>query len=120
MLFRQTRNKALPTYLFVCLPDKQETYPLPAYLPATFYLNHQFRLRKAARAERVDKLSHVKMNTIEPPMGRAVENILMARRIHNGNAPKMPMHCPTATSQQLSENRKKWYKEMRGDACRDF
>ena len=75
---------------------------------------------KTARAKRVDKLSYVKMTAIEPPMGRAVENLLMAQRIHHGKAPKMPMHRQTKSRPEPSENRKSWYRAMRHDACRAF
>lgn len=76
--------------------------------------------KQATRAQRVDKLSETKMTIAEPPMGRQVESYLMAGRIHRGEAPKMPMHRPNETNPQGSEDRKKWYKKMRHEACRAF
>ncbi|RYP32603.1 hypothetical protein DL767_005108 [Monosporascus sp. MG133] len=76
--------------------------------------------RKAKRAKKVAELSDAKMYAVESPMGRDIENFLMAQRIHSGKAPEVPMHRPTPTNPQGSENRKSWYKMMRGDACRAF
>ncbi|RYP73842.1 hypothetical protein DL769_004143 [Monosporascus sp. CRB-8-3] len=76
--------------------------------------------RKAKRAKKVADLSDAKMSALESPMGRDIENFLMAQRIHSGKAPEVPMHRPTRTNPQGSENRKGWYKTMRGDACRAF
>ena len=76
--------------------------------------------KKSFRAKRVHNLSQAKMSAIEPPMGRATENLLMAQRIHRGEAPKIPMHRQTPSKPEASENRKSWYRVMRHDACRTF
>ena len=50
----------------------------------------------------------------EAPMGRDVENMLMAKRMNRGEAPKMPMH------RDGSENKKAWYKVMRSESYNVF
>ncbi|RYP05507.1 hypothetical protein DL764_003767 [Monosporascus ibericus] len=82
--------------------------------------NDKDSYRKAKRAKKVAGLSDAKMYALESPMGRDMENFLMAQRIHCGRAPEVPMHRPTPTNPLGSENRKSWYKMMRGDACRAF
>ena len=76
--------------------------------------------KKSSRAKRVDNLSHIKMSAIEPPMGRAAENLLMAQRIQRGEAPRIPFHRQTPSRPEPSENRKSWYRAMRHDAYRAF
>jgi hypothetical protein len=76
--------------------------------------------RTAARAKVVEQASSKLMNEIEPTMGHAVENPLMAQRIADGNAPRIPMYRETKANPLPCENRKPLYKSMRLGACREF
>lgn len=69
---------------------------------------------KADRAKVVERASSDRMRMIEPPMGRDTENLSMAQRMGRGSAPMIPQH------KDGSENRIKWYKEMRLDSCYTF
>ncbi|RYO85514.1 hypothetical protein DL766_009124 [Monosporascus sp. MC13-8B] len=61
-----------------------------------------------------------KMMAVEEETGRPVENYLMARKLESGEAPKMPMHLPTADHPERRQNRKVWYKTMRSESNREF
>ncbi|RYO96657.1 hypothetical protein DL764_007438 [Monosporascus ibericus] len=76
--------------------------------------------RKTNRAKHVAKLSTQKTMAVEEETGRPVENYLMARRLERGEAPKMPMHLPTAHHPEGRQNRKAWYKTMRSESNREF
>ncbi|KAH9886813.1 hypothetical protein F4778DRAFT_757805 [Xylariomycetidae sp. FL2044] len=69
---------------------------------------------QARRAKEVERRSCEKMTSIEPPMGRDVENLIMARRMNNGEAPPMPSHLDG------TDNKKEWYEQMRVDSVRSF
>ncbi|RYP66766.1 hypothetical protein DL769_005942 [Monosporascus sp. CRB-8-3] len=75
---------------------------------------------KAERAQELEKRSEEKMTAAEPVMGRGVENLLMAQRMHRGEAPPIPMHRAAKDNPEENENRGKWYKTMRVEACRRF
>ncbi|KAK7911276.1 hypothetical protein PG985_013757 [Apiospora marii] len=66
----------------------------------------------AARSRRLDNLSDQRV--AEAPMGRDVENMLMAKRMNRGEAPKMPMH------RDGTENKKTWYKAIRSESYNVF
>ncbi|RYO79680.1 hypothetical protein DL766_006706 [Monosporascus sp. MC13-8B] len=46
---------------------------------------------KARRAQELEKRSEEKMTAAEPVMGRGAENLLMAQRMHRGEAPPIPI-----------------------------
>jgi hypothetical protein len=76
--------------------------------------------KKATRSKKVEKLGADKMAAAEPPMGRDIENYLMAVRMSLGEAPPIPKHRATTEKPEGSDNRKHWYRDMRRDACRTF
>ncbi|RYP52514.1 hypothetical protein DL768_002341 [Monosporascus sp. mg162] len=75
---------------------------------------------QARRAQELEKRSEEKMTGAEPVMGCGVENFLMDRRMHRGEAPPVPMHRATEDNLEENENRGKWYKTMRVEFCRRF
>lgn len=76
---------------------------------------------EAGRARAVHEASEQWMtNEIEPIMGRDVEDLMMAQQIQRGQAPRIPMHRVSKDNPNPAENRKKWYKEMRLESCRQF
>ncbi|KAK8066589.1 hypothetical protein PG997_013336 [Apiospora hydei] len=66
----------------------------------------------ATRSRRLEHLSDQRV--AEAPMSRDVENMLMAKRMERGEAPKMPMH------RDGTENKKFWYKVMRSESYNVF
>ncbi|KAK8036700.1 hypothetical protein PG993_008683 [Apiospora rasikravindrae] len=64
------------------------------------------------RSRRLESLSDQCM--AEAPIGRDVENMLMAKRMDRGEAPKMPIR------RNGTENRKPWYKAMRSQSYNTF
>ncbi|KAK7966495.1 uncharacterized protein PG986_000772 [Apiospora aurea] len=66
----------------------------------------------ATRSRRLERLSDQRV--AEAPIGRDVENLLMAKRMERGEAPKMPMH------RDGTENKKLWYKVMRSESNNVF
>lgn len=83
------------------------------------HTDHQ-SYENSERAKRTATLSSQKMDTIEEPMGRAVENFLMARLITGGDAPDIPKYKVTRNRPDGGENRPAWYKQMRISVTRDF
>ncbi|RYP93432.1 hypothetical protein DL770_000475 [Monosporascus sp. CRB-9-2] len=75
---------------------------------------------KAERAVNIELKAATKMDAIEPPMGRQVENYLMALVISEGNAPAIPGYRVTTKRPEGGENKKRWYKTMRTEATRSF
>ncbi|RYP16193.1 hypothetical protein DL765_005251 [Monosporascus sp. GIB2] len=73
---------------------------------------------KARRARELEKRSEEKMTAAEPVMGRGVENLLTAQRMHRGEAPPIPMHRATKDNPDGNEDRGKWYKILRVESCR--
>ena len=76
--------------------------------------------RQSERAKKTALQTDAEMARIEPDMGRAVENFMMAEVINNGNAPKMPQYYATKKRPQGGDNRKKWYKQMRLETNKAF
>ncbi|KAH9898988.1 hypothetical protein F4778DRAFT_181082 [Xylariomycetidae sp. FL2044] len=76
--------------------------------------------KRSTRSKTLERQSDEKMAPVEPPMGRNIENFLMAQRLNSGEAPVMPMHRPTLEKPQGSQNRKEWYRTMRHDSCNTF
>lgn len=63
--------------------------------------------RRAERARMTALQTDAAMARIEPEMGRAVENFMMAEVINNGSAPKMPQYYATNKRPHGGDNRKK-------------
>ena len=76
--------------------------------------------RQTERAKMTEAQSDAAMAEIEPDMGRAVENFMMAEAINSGKTPSIPQHYRTEKRPNGGENRKRWYKQMRLEANRSF
>lgn len=75
---------------------------------------------QAQRAVDVEKKSTANMMEIEPPMGRVIENMMMAQAIKDGKAPSMPQFRVSEKHPQGGDNKKKWYKKLRQQVTRAF
>ncbi|KAI1076621.1 hypothetical protein F5B20DRAFT_593892 [Whalleya microplaca] len=67
---------------------------------------------QARRAMQIENKSAARMASIEPPMGRAVENMMMTQAIKEANVPTM--------HSEGGDAKKVWYQKLRRQVTRNF